>query len=258
MERWLQSKIQQRITTVTAGLDELKTRTALQVALFEVWNDLRWYIQRKGNTDSQALAETVKLWLRLLAPFAPFTCEELWSRAGEMGFISVAEWPRADAGRVDVVAEERENFIIDLIADTLNILKATKIAPKRVCVYTAAAWKGRVYLKVLERAVAGEVKIGEVMKEFAVDPDLRPHMKEVASLVPRVIKALTKLPTERKANVLKIGVMDEKEIVEDAIGFLSERLSADVSVFGEDDAACYDPKGRAGMAVPGQPAIFIE
>ena len=102
------------------------------------------------------------------------------------------------------------------------------------------------------------MKIGEVMKEFAADADLKPHMKEVASLVPRVIKALTKLPTERKTNVLRIGAMDEREIVVDAVGFLSDRLSAKVSVFSEDDVACYDPKGRAGMAMPGQPAIYIE
>ena len=104
----------------------------------------------------------------------------------------------------------------------------------------------------------GEVKMGEVMKEFAADANLKPHMKDVASLVPRVLKTLTKLPSERKANVLKIGAQNEKAIVDEAVGFLSERLNAKVSVFSEDDAARYDPKARAGMAMPGQPAIFIE
>ncbi len=64
LERWLQSKLQCRIKEVTASLDELKTRTALQVALFETWNDLRWYIQRKGNTEAKALGEAVKVWLK--------------------------------------------------------------------------------------------------------------------------------------------------------------------------------------------------
>jgi hypothetical protein len=45
--------MQLRVREVTAALDELKTRTALQTALFETWNDLRWYIQRKGNTDAK-------------------------------------------------------------------------------------------------------------------------------------------------------------------------------------------------------------
>jgi leucyl-tRNA synthetase len=258
LERWLLSKLQQRIASVTAGLDELKTRTALQVALFEVWNDIRWYIQRKGKADSRTLGEAVKVWLRLLAPFAPFTCEEVWSRGGEARFISVAEWPKVDARLMDVAAEEQENFIVDLIADTLNILKATKIAPKHVYVYTAEQWKWQVYLKVLERAVSGEVKIGEVMRELASEKDLKPHMKETVNLVQRVMKTLNKLSAERKANELKTGAMDEKGIVEDAVGFLRERFDAEVSVYSEDYVKRYDPKGRAGMAMPGQPAIFIE
>src|SRR3990170_476642 len=223
LERWLLSKLQQRIAAVTVGLEELKTRTALQVALFEVWNDLRWYMQRKGKIDAKALAEAAKVWLRLLAPFAPYTCEELWSRVGEKDFISLVSWPTVDAERVDVAAEEQENLIVDLIADTLNILKATKIAPKRICVYTAAGWKWQVYLRILEKASVGEGKISEVMRMFSADPDLKPRMKDVAALVPRVLKALTKQSGERKANMLRIKEVDERSVVSEAVGFLKER-----------------------------------
>ncbi len=191
LERWLQSKIQRRIKEVTASLEELKTRTALQVALFEIWNDLRWYIQRKGSTDAKELNEAVKVWVKMLAPFAPFICEELWSQTGEAGFVSVASWPVFDAAKVDVAAEEQENLIIDAISDTSNILKAMKITPKRVWFYTASPWKWQVYLKVLDRTLSGEAKMNELMKEFAADKDLKPRMKDVAGLVPRVIKALT-------------------------------------------------------------------
>ena len=53
--------------------------------------------------------------------------------------------------------------------------------------------------------------MNEVMRELAADPALKPHMKEVAGLVPRMIKALTKLSSERKANMLKIKAVDEKD-----------------------------------------------
>ena len=258
LERWLQSKLQQRIKDVTVSLDELKTRTALQIALFETWNDLRWYIQRKGNTDAKALGEAVKIWLKMLAPFAPFICEELWSQTGEAGFISVAKWPVFDEAKVDVAAEEQENLIIDVMADTSNILKAMKITPKRICYYTAASWKWQVYLKVLDKTLAGEAKINELMKEFAADKDLKPHMKDIAGMVPRVMKALTKLPNERKANIIKIKAVDEKEILDSALGFLKERFKAEVCVFSEDYQKRYDPKNRAVMAMPYQPAIYIE
>jgi leucyl-tRNA synthetase len=194
----------------------------------------------------------------MLAPFAPFLCEELWSQTGEAGFISIAQWPIFDEAKVDIAAEEQENLIVDIMSDTSNILKAMKITPKRLCYYTAASWKWQVYLKVLEKTLVGEAKINELMKEFAADKDLKPHMKDIAGMVPRVIKALTKLPSDRKANILKIKAVDEKEILASALGFLSERFNAEVSVYSEDDQKRYDPKHRAVMAMPYQPAIYIE
>jgi leucyl-tRNA synthetase len=258
LERWLQSKLQSRIKEVTASLDELKTRTALQVALFETWNDLRWYIQRKGDTHAKALLETVKVWLKMLAPFAPFLCEELWSQTGEESFISTAEWPKFDASKIDSAAEEQETLITDLITDTSNILKAMKITPKHIYFYTAAPWKWHVYLKIVDKTLTGDAKIGNLMREFAADKDLKPHMKDISGLVPRVIKALMKISGERKANMLKIKTVNEQTVLAGAVGFLGERFKAEVSVYVENEQERFDPKNRAAMAMPYQPAIYLE
>src|SRR5208283_2092618 len=185
-------------------------------------------------------------------------CEELWSQTGEAGFISVAKWPVFDEAKVDVAAEEQENLIVDIMADTSNILKAMKITPKRICYYTAASWKWQVYLKILDKTLAGEAKINELMKEYAADKDLKPHMKDIAGLVPKVMKALTKLSNERKSNIVKIKAVDEKEILDGALGFLTERFKAEVYVFSEDYQKRYDPKNRAATAMPYQPAIYVE
>lgn len=258
LENWLLSKMQQRIAEVTSALEELKTRTALQVALFDTWNDIRWYIQRKGKSDSTALKEAVKIWIRLLAPFAPYTCEELWSQIKETDFISTAPWPKLDESKVNVDSEEQENLIIDILSDTTNILKATKIIPKKICLYTAAEWKWKIYLKILNKSASGEVKINEVMKELACDSAIRPHMKESAGLVPKIIKALPKFSPERKANMQKIQIANEKQILRDAKCFFKDRFNAEIAVYSEDDKERYDPKNRAFMAMPYQPAIFIE
>jgi len=258
LEKWLLSKMQQRIEEVTRNLDELKTRTALEVALFEVWNDFRWYARRKSETEAAAVKEALEVWLRLLAPFAPHICEELWSAAGKEPFISVADWPRVDESKMDVLAEERENMLNDLIDDTLNVLRATKISPTRICYYTADSWKWRVYHSILEKAVQGDVKVNEVMKELSQDSSLRENMKAVASFVPKVLKTLSKMPSERKARLAKIENAGEKEFIESALGFLEARFNAEVAVYGEEDKARFDPKNRAALAMPGQSAIYIE
>ena len=258
MEKWLLSKMQQRIGEVTRNLDELKTRTSLEIALFEVWNDFRWYARRKGETQEEAVQEALEVWLRLLAPFAPHICEELWSAAGKENFISLADWPKVDEGKVDVLAEERETLLTELIDDTLNVLRATKISPTSVCYYTASGWKWRVYRSILEKSVQGDVKVNEVMKELAADASLRPNMKAVASFVPKLLKTLSKMPNERKTRLAKIEIADEKEFIESALSFLEERFNAKVAVYVEDDQARFDPKQRAALAIPGQPAIYIE
>jgi leucyl-tRNA synthetase len=258
LEKWLLSKMQQRIKDVTQNLEELKTRTASEIALFEVWNDFRWYIRRKGSMEAKAVKEALEVWLRLLAPFAPYVCEELWSAARNENFISLADWPQVDEAKVDVLAEERENLLTDLVEDTLNVLKATKITPSRICYYTAAGWKRNVYRSLLSKSIEGDVKVGEVMKEFAKDQDLRENMRAVASFVPKVIKALSRLPNERKTRLARVELSGEKDFVESALGFFEERFSAKVAVYSEEDKARYDPKQRAALAVPGQPAIYIE
>jgi leucyl-tRNA synthetase len=258
LEKWLISRLQQRIAEVSQNLEELKTRTALEIALFEVWNDFRWYIRRTGKTDTKTVREALEVWLRLLAPFAPYVCEELWSATGKDTFVSLAEWPRIDEDKVDVLAEEQENVLTDLIEDTLNVLKATKITPTRICFYTAASWKWRVYRGLVAKTVQGEVKVNEVMKELAKDPSLRENMKAVASFVPKALKALSKLSNERKARLAQIEITNEKELIEEALGFLEERFNAKVTVYDEEDKERYDPKQRATLAMPGQAAIYVE
>jgi hypothetical protein len=96
------------------------------------------------------------------------------------------------------------------------------------------------------------------MGEFVADKELKLHMKEIANIVPKMTKAIAKLSVERKANMLKNETVNEKEILAGAVGFLKERFDAEVSVYTEEDQKRYDPKHRAIMALPYQPAIYIE
>lgn len=170
----------------------------------------------------------------------------------------MAEWPQLDEAKVDMLAEERENLLTELIEDTLNVLRATKITPSRICYYTAADWKRKVYRSLVAKAFEREVKVGEVMKELAKDNDLRENMKAVASYVPKVLKVLNRLPSERKKRLANMDLSGEKEFIESALGFLKERFNAEVDVYDEEDKPRYDPKQRAPLALPGQPAIYIE
>ncbi|MFA5365086.1 MAG: leucine--tRNA ligase, partial [Candidatus Bathyarchaeia archaeon] len=118
LEQWLLNMLQQRTKIVTENLEQLKTRTALENALFETWNDFRWYNRRKGRLDSDTLKDALNTWILLLAPFIPHICEELWSKLGNDGFVSLAPWPVYDQTKLDIQADETENLIKNVLDDT--------------------------------------------------------------------------------------------------------------------------------------------
>ena len=52
--------------------------------------------------------------------------------------------------------------------------------------------------------------------------------------------------------------LDEKDFIKNSKKFLQKRFNTKISIYSEDELSKYDPKQRASLAIPGQPAIFIE
>lgn len=258
IDRWLLSVIQGRVRAVTEAIENLKTRTAAEIALYEVWSDVRWYLRRRGKPNPNVLREVANIWVRLLAPFIPFLCEELWSILGNEGFVSVAKWPEFDESKIDVKSEEAELFIRSLLDDITNILRATRLSPTKIYYYVAAPWKWKVYMKLLEESLSKRLEMRESMRTLMADVELKSVVKVLAPLVSRLIEEINALPTERKQRLLRAGVIDEFHEIDEAKEFFEKEFNATVIVYQEDDPNKYDPKGRAQHARPLKPAIYIE
>ena len=96
------------------------------------------------------------------------------------------------------------------------------------------------------------------MRELAAEDDLRGKLKEIAKFAPKLVKETSKIPEKRRANLLKVGKLAEREVIEDARDFLAGRFKASIIVHGEDEKQRYDPKQRAVLSIPCRPAIYIE
>jgi leucyl-tRNA synthetase len=258
LENWLISTLQHRIQDVTENIQVMKTRTALDTVLFEVWNDFRWYLRRKNDANSKALIKALDTWLRLLAPFAPHISEEVWSKLGNEGFISLASWPHYDETKVNVKVEETEGLIKNVLEDTQNIIRATRITPKKIHYYVATPWKWKAHQKALEKAISAKATQSELMKELLKEPDLKSMSKQVANFVGQVVDEVNRMSEERKERQLKAGVIDEKEALSNAEDFLKRELKAKVFIYSEEDSERHDPKERAHLAKPYRPAIYME
>jgi leucyl-tRNA synthetase len=256
------SRLQEHIKKAMEAMEKLVVRKAIHSILFELDQDLQWYQKRakatKGSAAAHILRETLNAQIRMLVPFAPHICEELWEMMGEKGFASLSTLPTPDEAKVDVKAEENETLIMNLLEDTQNIVKATNIKPKKICYYTASPWKWKAYLKIIEKSIGLGAIQSNIIRELLQDTELKAKAKEVAEFANKTTEEVKRTSEERKQKLLKIGVFDENKALNEAKDFLKQELNAEIQVYCEEDQQRYDPKNRARTAKPYRPAIYIE
>ena len=98
----MESLFHKTVKKVTTDIEELKFNTAV-AALMTLLNE----IEAKGSITKEELS----VFVRLLSPFAPHLCEEIWENSGESGMIAVAEWPSYDEAKtVDATVEIAVQF----------------------------------------------------------------------------------------------------------------------------------------------------
>jgi leucyl-tRNA synthetase len=135
IDLFLQSKVQEHVEKVTQNFEIMKFRSGVQAGLFELTNDLKWYIERCGgikNCNRKILHETLQIAVKLIAPITPFVCEEFWEKLKNKNFVSVAEWPEADSKKIDKKVLDLEESLKRCIEDLKNV---TKLAGKKKNAY---------------------------------------------------------------------------------------------------------------------------
>jgi leucyl-tRNA synthetase len=265
IDRWMLSRLQEHIKRTTEAVEKLAARKAIHTVLYELNQDFQWYQRRAVDKKAERKAilayvfrEVFDAQIRMLAPIAPHMCEELWEMIGEKGSVSLASWPEHDAAKTDMRAEENETLIMSVLEDTMNIVKATNVKPKKICYYAAAPWKWTVYLKAVEKSPAAKIQQKDLMKELVADPALKAKVERVAKFAAQTVDEVNRMSEERKQRILQVGIVNEDEALGEAEAFLEKETNAEIQVYNEEDAERYDPKARAVLAKPYRPAIFIE
>jgi leucyl-tRNA synthetase len=261
-DRWLASRLQRTIAETTTSMDRLRIREAIYYALYSLDRDLQWYMKRatsrKRENTTGMLLEFLNIQVRLLAPFAPFTAEEVWELMLNRQSLTEAGWPRLEEKKIDPVAEESEFLISNLLADIQNIVRVTKITPAKIVIYTSAVWKEQIYRQILANILNGTTNFGQIMKQLIANPETV-NAKSNPRMVQRMMEDILSAPLEARNRRLNLTGFNEVTIIQDAQSLLSNEISkAEIIAYSEDDPARYDPKLRAGSARPFKPAVYIE
>jgi len=77
-------------------------------ALMELVNE---FYAREGQLSAAVRAESLRLLLLMLAPFAPFLAQELWQRLGHPGVVAVAPWPEFNP---ELAREEQIEIVVQI------------------------------------------------------------------------------------------------------------------------------------------------
>ncbi|WP_343240778.1 MULTISPECIES: leucine--tRNA ligase, partial [unclassified Methanoculleus] len=247
---WLESRLQRRIENTTRALDSFQTRQALQEAFFGVEADLKWYRRRlPGDVSGGAVMQDLcRTWVRLLAPFIPFTCEALWAEIGGKGLVSFAPWPEVDEARVSQEVELAEEFLARTVEDIESIRKLIPIEPKSISLFVAPAWKHEAF-----RIIAASADKTRVVREIMQNEEMRKRGREATDAAKQITKLVLKLPPDL-VKQLQESSLDEQAVLEGARQFLEREFGVPVTVQNAGEST--HPKATA--ALPFKPAIVIE
>ena len=188
-DKWLVSKLNSLIKSVTADLEEMRPHQATK-KLQDFWlKDLsRRYIQivrdRLSAEDGEAmgtLQESYINLIKLVAPIIPFMAEGVWLELREKKIVKeesvhLSDWPKEDKGKIDSKLEEEFEKVFEIIERGLAERDKVKIGLKwplsKAIVKTEEGMKGEMK-EIIARQL--NVKSIELSKgsEFSVELDTK-------------------------------------------------------------------------------------
>ena len=142
----LSSSFHKTIKKVSSDIEEMKFNTAI-AALMGLLNE----ISDIGTLTKDELG----IFVRLLCPFAPHICEEIWETLGNKEFCSTAEWPSYDE-------EKTVDMTVEVALQVNGKLKSTVMLKKdadRESALEAAKGDAKVRVAIEGKTVVKEIVV---------------------------------------------------------------------------------------------------
>jgi isoleucyl-tRNA synthetase len=273
LDRWILSRLQSVTRSVHDDLEDMNlTRAGKTLATFVLDDVSNWYVRlsRKrfwhGEVDVDkhtaytTLFTVLETVLRLLAPFVPFTAEELYRglRGHEQADLSVhlQDFPAADAALQDVDLERRMQAAQDVVGLGRSLRQETQLKVRqplgRLLVHsTDDRAAGLLGDTTLTGYVAGELNVKRL--EAVADP------REVATLAAKAnFRALG--PRFGKQSPVWAKAIDA--LTPDQVMQLREHGQIDIEVDGRRETLGFEEiqvrqEGVAPFAATGQGSLTV-
>lgn len=256
IDKWLLSTLQKRIKQVTEYMENFKLRNATVTAVYEVWNDLKWYLRRTEIPNKSVLKEFIETWIKLITPFTPFIAEELWEHLGNKGYVSLAQWPEPNNKLIDETSELIEEQVKIIIQDINTILTQYTAKISKIYVYLPSEWKYQI-ASIIGKQLSTGSDPRSLIKDLMKEPTYKAMSKTLVSFINKFIETYWTLSELHKKMIDKSKVID-KEALESMKKLIKGEFNADLIIDSEDNPNIYDPTKKSARALPFKPAIYVE
>ena len=249
--KWVLSRVNSIVQDCTDYIENFRLRDYAITVMSEMSRSINQYLKRDvPKIEREAtMAYICDIWVRLIAPMAPHISEEFWSKMGHDGYVSIAEWPKADKKLIDSSVEMTHEVVESTIRDIREIVKLLKDKePKKVHIYVAPEWMFKAMSSIREANLP--IIVGDIMKHLMSNEDFRKHGKQVKGIVDRIAK-------ENGLWEHSSSSKNEMTALNDSIDYLKSELGIDVVVYGSTKPD-YDPQNKARFALPGRVSLFLE
>lgn len=190
LDQWILARLDELVELTTKNLDDYKLLEPVR-AMRDFIGDLStWYLRRsrerikEGDKDAkQTLYFVLKTLAKLMAPFAPFSAEDIWLKLkneNDVESVHLTEWPKA--GKIDHKIVENMNIVRNIVSLGLEARQKAKIQVRQPL--SRIEFKnfdlGREYLELIRDELnVKEVKYNKNLEtEVDLDINITEELKE--------------------------------------------------------------------------------
>ena len=125
IDSWLISRFQNHVKKITEHLEKAENRSALTY-FHSMLNDFKWYLKRSKEKNRKTVNYALETMTKVLSVYSPFVAEEIWSKMGKKGFVSISSWPEFDEKKINEEILKQEDAFIKACEDIKQVIKLSK------------------------------------------------------------------------------------------------------------------------------------
>ena len=259
IDRWIMSSLNSLVHTVTTSMDDFEpTNAGRAIETFVDEHLSNWYVRLcrrrfwKGTYTEdkiaayQTLYECLETITRLMAPIAPFFCDQIFrnlngiTKRHNVTSIHHVDFPKADVSKMDIALEERMQMAQDICSLVLSVRKKVNIKvrqPLQKILIPVLDPKQKEAIEQMEELILAEVNVKEINyiteTEGVISKKLKPNFKLLGAKLGTKMKqasaVITALSQPQITQLEKEGILNL-----DIEGETIPLLVSEVEIIAED------------------------